>query len=133
MENKSDISSIVYSDMNRLRLSKEQKFVVPKMNEAFSEMGDVLLYNLIGGKQNLKLNSVKLMESVIMQVMKDDKELNQTCIISEKELLELWKISASNVYQEVDKITDDIIKNPVYIRKEIVGKSINMEKNSMDV
>lgn len=83
--------------------------------------------NLIGGKQALKLNSAKLIRSAIMQVVRDDEEL-KPYIITVKELAELLGVSASNVYRDVEEITDDIIKNPVYVKEEIVGKSIKWIK-----
>lgn len=83
--------------------------------------------NLIGGKQALKLNSAKLIRSAIMQVVRDDEEL-KPYIITVKELAELLGVSASNVYRDVEEITDDIIKNPVYVKEEIVGKSMRWIK-----
>lgn len=83
--------------------------------------------NLIGGKQALKLNSAKLIRSAIMQVVRDDEEL-KPYIITVKELADLLGVSASNVYRDVEEITDDIIKNPVYVKEEIVGKSIKWIK-----
>ena len=83
--------------------------------------------NLIGGKQALKLNSAKLIRSAIMQVVRDDEEL-KPYIITVKELAELLGVSASNVYRDVEEITDDIIKNPVYVKEEIVGKSVKWIK-----
>jgi plasmid replication initiation protein len=71
---------------------------------------------LIGGKQSLKLNSAKLIRSAIMQVQPDDEEL-KPYKISISELAELLKIPASNVYRDIDEITNDIIRNPVFIRE----------------
>jgi len=83
--------------------------------------------NLIGGRQALKLNSAKLIRSAIMQVVRDDEEL-KPYIITIKELAKLLGISASNVYRDVEEITDDIIKNPVYVREETTGKPIRWIK-----
>ena len=41
---------------------------------------------------------------------------------------ELLGVPASNIYRDVDEITDDIIKNPVYIREERNGKTIDFIK-----
>lgn len=83
--------------------------------------------NLIGGKQALRLNSAKLIRSAIMQVVRDDEEL-KPYIITVKELAELLGVSASNVYRDIEEITDDIIKNPVYVKEEIIGKSVKWIK-----
>lgn len=76
---------------------------------------------LIGGKQALKLNSAKLIRAAIMQVVRDDKEL-KPYVITIKELASLLECSPSNVYRDIEKITDDIISNPVYIRAENAKK-----------
>lgn len=83
--------------------------------------------SLIGGKQALKLNSAKLIRSAIMQVVRDDEKL-KPYIITIKELAELLGIPASNIYRDVEEITDDIIKNPVYVREERQGKTIRFIK-----
>jgi len=77
--------------------------------------------NLIGGRQALKLNSAKLIRSAIMQVVRDDEEL-KPYIITIKDLAELLGVPASNIYRDVESITDDIISNPVYVREEKHGK-----------
>lgn len=72
--------------------------------------------DLIGGKQALKLNSAKLIRAAIMQIVLEDAEL-KPYIISIKGISELLGVSESNLYRDIDNITDDIIKNPVYIRQ----------------
>lgn len=81
---------------------------------------------LVGGKQALKLNSAKLIRAAIMQVVKDDEEL-KPYIITISELAELLNVPKSNIYRDIDDITDDIINNPVYIREE-VGKKVRWIK-----
>lgn len=81
---------------------------------------------LIGGKQALKLNSAKLIRAAIMQVVKEDTDL-KPYIITIKEFAELLQIDKSNVYKYADEITNDIIRNPVYIRK-VDGKNIKWIK-----
>lgn len=83
--------------------------------------------SLISGKQALKLNSAKLIRSAIMQVVRDDEELKPYAITI-KELSELLGVPASNMYRDIDDITDDIIKNPVYIREIKKGKIIRFIK-----
>ena len=82
--------------------------------------------SLVGGKQALKLNSAKLIRAAIMQVVRDDEEL-KPYIITISELAELLNIPKSNIYRDIDDITDDILKNPVYIREE-VGKKVRWIK-----
>lgn len=72
---------------------------------------------LIGGKQALKLNSAKLIRAAIMQVVREDTEL-KPYVISIKELSELLGVAESNLYRDVEEITDDILSNPVYVRAE---------------
>lgn len=83
--------------------------------------------SLIGGKQSLKLNSAKLIRSAIMQVVRDDEEL-KPYIITIKEFAQLLQIAESNVYSFANDITDDIIKNPVYIREERQGSQVKWIK-----
>lgn len=83
--------------------------------------------DLIGGKQALKLNSAKLIRSAIMQVVRDDEEL-KPYIITINELSGLLNVPASNIYRDIEDITDDIIKNPVYVRENKDGKTIRFIK-----
>lgn len=82
---------------------------------------------LIGGKQALKLNSAKLIRSAIMQVVRDDEEL-KPYIITIKDLAELLGVPTSNIYRDIEDITDDIISNPVYVRIEDRGKTTRFIK-----
>lgn len=82
---------------------------------------------LIGGKQALKLNSAKLIRSAIMQVVRDDEEL-KPYIITINELSELLNVPAGNIYRDIEDMTDDIIRNPVYIREMKNGKTIKFIK-----
>lgn len=83
--------------------------------------------NLIGGKQALKLNSAKLIRSAIMQVVQDDEEL-MPYVITIKELATLLGVPTSNIYRDIDEITNDIIGNPVYVREERAGKTVRFIK-----
>lgn len=73
--------------------------------------------SLVGGKQALKLNSAKLIRAAIMQIAKEDKEL-KPYIITISELAKLLNVPKSNIYRDIDSITDDILNNPVYVREE---------------
>ena len=77
---------------------------------------------LIGGKQALKVNSAKLIRAAIMQVVKEDQEL-KPYVITINQLSELLSVPKSNLYRDVYDITDDIIKNPVFLKAE-TGKKI---------
>lgn len=81
---------------------------------------------LVGGKQALRLNSAKLIRSAIMQVVRDDTEL-KPYIITISDLAVLLQVPKSNIYRDIDAITDDIINNPVFIKEES-GKKVRWVK-----
>ena len=81
---------------------------------------------LISGRQALKLNSAKLIRAAIMQIKYDDTEL-KPYVITIADLSELLGISRSNIYRDIDEITDDIINNPVFI-KSGSGKKLKWMK-----
>lgn len=83
--------------------------------------------SLIGGKQALKLNSAKLIRAAIMQVVRADEEL-KPYIITIKDLADLLQVPTSNIYRDVEEITDDIIKNPVFVREVSKGKTVRFIK-----
>ena len=76
---------------------------------------------LVGGKQALKLNSAKLIRTAIMQIVYEDEEL-KPYVVTISELSELLGVPKSNIYRDIDAITNDIINNPVYIREETPKK-----------
>jgi len=78
--------------------------------------------SLVGGKQALKLNSAKLIRAAIMQIVKEDEEL-KPYIITIAELAKLLNVPKSNIYRDIDDITDDILNNPVYVREETYSSS----------
>lgn len=71
--------------------------------------------DLIQGRQSLKLNSAKIIRSAIMQIVLDDKDI-KPYTITIPELADLLGVSASNIYRDVNDITDDILSNPVFVR-----------------
>lgn len=81
---------------------------------------------LVGGKQALKLNSAKLIRTAIMQVVRDDEEL-KPYIVTISELAQILDVPKSNIYRDIDEITNDIINNPVEVREEI-GKKVRWIK-----
>lgn len=81
---------------------------------------------LIGGRQALKLNSAKLIRAAIMQTKYHDTEL-KPYIIKIADLAQLLDVSQSNLYRDIDDITNDILANPVYIRDED-GKKVRWIK-----
>lgn len=85
---------------------------------------------IILGKQNLKLNSAKLIRSAIMQVVREDTEL-KAYKISINDLSQMFGVSSSNLYAYIDDITNDIFSNPLYIRqRDKDGKTIGFFKMS---
>lgn len=71
--------------------------------------------SLICAKQKLRSTSKKLITAAIMQIRPQDEDL-KPYVIKIKEFATLVGTSPSNLYRDIESITDDIIKNPVYIR-----------------
>ena len=82
--------------------------------------------DLIGGRQALGINSAKLIRAAVMQIKPGDEEI-KPYLITIKQLSDLLGISASNLYRDIDEITNDIIANPVYIKK-VEGKKVRWVK-----
>lgn len=72
--------------------------------------------SLIMAKQSLRLNSAKLIRAAIKQVNPLDNEF-KPYIITIPEMAQMLNISSSNLYKQIWDITDDIIGNPVRIKK----------------
>lgn len=81
---------------------------------------------LIEGKQNLKLNSAKIMRALIMQIKPDDDEL-KSYVIEIPELSKMLDVGAENLYRNMDSITDDILTNHVAIKDHCGGKFIKIQ------
>lgn len=81
---------------------------------------------LIEGKQNLKLNSAKIMRALIMQIKPDDDEL-KSYVIGIPELSKMLDVGAENLYRNMDSITDDILTNHVAIKDQHQGKFIKIQ------
>lgn len=81
---------------------------------------------LIEGKQNLKLNSAKIMRLLIMQIKPDDEEL-KSYVISIPQLSKTLDIGAENLYRNMDSITDDILTNHVAIKDQHNGKFLKIQ------
>lgn len=81
---------------------------------------------LITGKQNLKLNSAKIMRALIMQIKPDDEEM-KSYVIGIPELSKLLGVGAANLYRNMDSITDDILTNHVAIKDHHQGKFIKIQ------
>lgn len=78
--------------------------------------------DLVRGKQNLKLNSIKLIRLAIMQISREDKYLKEYTI-TVPEIAKLFNVSANNIYRDIKAITDDILNNPVCIKEKVNGKT----------
>lgn len=72
---------------------------------------------LINAKQNLRLNSSKIVRAAIMQISRDDKEI-KPYLLSIHEMSKLLNVSESNLYRDIQSLVEDIMQNPVYIQKE---------------
>lgn len=81
---------------------------------------------LLEGKQNLKLNSAKIMRALIMQIKPDDDEL-KSYLITVQDLAKMLNVSAANLYRDMDSITDDILTNHVAIKDSRQGKFIKIQ------
>lgn len=66
-------------------------------------------------KQTLSLNAAKLVRGAIMQIRPEDEEF-APYILKISELAEFLGISKSNLYRDIDKITDEISKNDVQFK-----------------
>lgn len=71
---------------------------------------------LISGKQDLKLNSMKILRAAIMQVDQDDSEL-KPYIIKISEIAQMLGVSRERVYQDIYEITEDITRHPIELKK----------------
>lgn len=77
--------------------------------------------NLITGRQSLSLNSAKILRTAIMQIQKEDAEL-QPYVISTGELAELLHITKDNIYRVIDTVTDELMTSYAEARAEYGAK-----------
>lgn len=70
---------------------------------------------LVSVKQNLSLNETKLLRLVIMQNLYKDREFREYTV-SIKKLAETFGISSQNLYRDIERMCQNIISNPVYIK-----------------
>jgi len=75
---------------------------------------------VISGKQSLSINAAKLLRSAIMQIKPDDEEL-KPYIVTIPELAKLLNIPRQDVHRDIDNLTDEIIKNPLYLKQDKDG------------
>ena len=80
---------------------------------------------LIAGKQNLKLNSAKIIRALIMQIKPNDDEL-KPYVIQIPELSKLLDVGSENLYRDMDVITDDITRNHVSIKDQQQQKFVKI-------
>lgn len=73
--------------------------------------------NLISGKQSLSLNAAKILRTAIMQIQKDDIEL-QPYIITTSELADLLNISKDNIYRVIDSVSNELMGSYAEARAE---------------
>lgn len=79
----------------------------------------------VEGRQNLKLNSAKIMRAIIMQINADDDDVNEYTITI-PELAYMLGIQPSNLYHEVDNITTDITTKFVEIKDRKSGRFVKI-------
>ena len=72
---------------------------------------------LVMARQSLKLNSAKVMRTIIMQIKKEDEDL-KTYNIGIMELAELLGVNTSNLYARVDEVTNEILSSCVYMKAQ---------------
>lgn len=105
---------------NKKAFIQDQELITYKISENID--GYVCQSNeLVNTKQNLKLNSAKLVRAAIMQISKEDTEI-KPYLLTIKEISQLLGISESNLYRDARAIANDIIQNPIYIKREEHGK-----------
>lgn len=73
--------------------------------------------NLVGGRQALSINSAKIVRAAIMQVVRDDTDI-KPYIVTIPELSEILNISRSNLYRDIENITNEIMESHVDVRAE---------------
>lgn len=71
---------------------------------------------LVMGKQDLSLNATKLIRCAIMQVVKEDEEL-KPYRASVQDLAEMFGVSSSNLYRDIEKVTKEVSNKSVEIRQ----------------
>lgn len=84
--------------------------------------------SLVGGKQALSINSAKIVRAAIMQVVRDDTDI-KPYIVTIPELSEILNISRSNLYRDIDSITNEIMESHVDVRAEY-GDKVKFKKIS---
>lgn len=77
--------------------------------------------SLVEGRQNLKLNSAKLVRIAIMQIRMGDKEF-KPCKITIKELSELFEVAPTNLYQTMPAICKELAKSIVEVKEVHAGR-----------
>lgn len=73
--------------------------------------------NLIRGQQTMTLQESKLLYITISQIVKQDTDL-KTYTTTIPELANFLNISADNLYRDIDKITDNLMKRVVKIKQD---------------
>lgn len=71
--------------------------------------------DLISGKQTLTLNEAKILRLAIMQIVKEDKQF-KPYRVKITDLAEILGIDSSNIYRDIDKITDGLMSKFVKIK-----------------
>lgn len=76
---------------------------------------------LINGRQSVGLSAARILRAVIMQVKPDDTEL-KTYNIPVGQLAHMIQANRSTLTHDIDKITDEILQNPIVVKEYDVSK-----------
>ncbi len=87
---------------------------IKEMNTDLQEQYVVMANDMIKGTSNLALNEAKLLRLLIMQVKPDDNDF-YTFNLAVKDFIKILNVSANNVYRDIDKMCDHLMKEVVYI------------------
>lgn len=104
--------------MPRGKRNIEQIVGQMEISDFSTDLSEIVVQSksLITAKQSLTLNSTKLIRAAIKQIKPSDDEF-KPYIITIPEIAQMLNISPSNLYKQIWDITDNIIENPVRIKK----------------
>lgn len=96
---------------------------IDKFYEISDDIGHYICQSnhLVNSKQDLKLNSMKLIRIAIMQIQKDDVEI-KPYVIPVKKLADLMGTTVNYVYKNMNSIIRDTLKSQIFFAEE--GKKI---------
>ena len=103
------------SFLNIINIGKGEREVMETKEMNTNISYTVAMHNdLIKSKSSLSLNEIKLLRLAIMQVIKGDTDF-QVYQVRVVDLAETLNISRQAIYQEVDKMTTNLLREIVYV------------------